>query len=92
MAILNEIVLEFDRRAASRDIGRLQNLRVMLKGLKHKPGNSVFRSANNEEWAFHVGGREELQFNIGVELLPKEQLRHGVAFSFETSRSMPSIE
>lgn len=45
----------------------------------------------DEKWAFHDGGRKELQFNIGVETLSngKEVFRFGVAISLEASRSLP---
>lgn len=35
-----------------------------------------------DSYAFHVGGRTELQFNIGLES-GDEDLRYGVAFSLE---------
>lgn len=38
-------------------------------------------------------GRSELQFNIGVEAGPHgNEIRHGVAFSFELSQSVPNID
>ncbi len=41
-------------------------------------------------WTFHIGGRTELQFNVGLEPLEgTDHLRHGVAFSFEPSRDYP---
>jgi hypothetical protein len=44
----------------------------------------------DKEYAFHDGGRTELQFNIGVEQWEGSRYyQHGVAFSFETSRSLP---
>jgi hypothetical protein len=46
-----------------------------------------------EDWAFHHGARTgyELQFNIGREdTFGGIELRHGVAFSFEASRTLPS--
>jgi hypothetical protein len=50
------------------------------------------RASVNEPdgWAFHTGGREELQFNIGIES-QYERFRFGVAFSLEPSRSFPTI-
>jgi hypothetical protein len=40
---------------------------------------------------FTLGGRSELQFNIGRDRTDN-MLRHGVAFSFETSRALPTID
>ena len=49
-----------------------------------------FRSQMVERYAFHDGGRTELQFNIGVEMRENERCwRHGVAFSFERSQTLP---
>jgi hypothetical protein len=47
----------------------------------------------HSRWAFHHGGRSELQFNIGLETISQlNQLRHGVAFSFELSQALPDID
>ncbi|MEZ6096884.1 MAG: hypothetical protein R3C03_22130 [Pirellulaceae bacterium] len=40
-------------------------------------------------YAIHDGGRSELQYNIGVD--DNGELRFGVAFSFETSRTVPDV-
>ena len=45
----------------------------------------------NPYWAFHHGGRTELQFNIGFDRSDGDELRHGVAFWFETSQTLPDI-
>jgi len=39
-----------------------------------------------------MDGRSELQFNIGVDDDEEKYVRHGVAFSLETGRNLPSIE
>src|SRR5262249_49364465 len=41
-------------------------------------------------WAYHWGGRTELQFNIGLD--EHHDFPHGVAFSFGESREYPSDE
>ncbi len=41
-----------------------------------------------EDWAFHYGGRSEIQYNIGFE---DEGFRFGLAFSLETSQTLPDI-
>ncbi|PVE25791.1 hypothetical protein DC522_03185 [Microvirga sp. KLBC 81] len=86
--------LELNRRAPSFRIGKLQELRTRLKSLKRRPGNTIFSHQTIfDEWAFHVGGRSELQFNIGIEgVHGQATIRYGVAFSFEPSRSLPSID
>lgn len=93
MPTLDEIVREVDRRSVARQFGTLQERRQRIHRLGRRPSLVPFRSANDEYWAFHIGGRTELQFNLGIEEgLPGGNLRYGVAFSFETSRSLPSID
>jgi hypothetical protein len=78
--------------ARSHSIGKLQALRKELKGLNTQPGTKIFNTQTIfKNWAFHYGGRTELQFNIGHENDTDGILRHGVAFSFELSRTLPSI-
>jgi len=78
---LHDIAAELNELARKHPIGELQAIR------ERRPGNPLFMvnsKATQEHWAFHWGGRTELQFNIGLD----EQLyfRHGVAFSFKDSR------
>jgi hypothetical protein len=88
------IVTELNRRSAGRPIGDLQRLRQQLKGHQRAAGSKLFsRQTTFKEYAFHHGGRSELQFNIGVEpICSSEWLRYGVAFSLEPSQSLPTIE
>jgi hypothetical protein len=88
---LISIVAEIERRAKTREIGRLQEIRRELKGHARLAANSIFtpQSIFDEDYAFHYGGRTELQFNIGFE---PRGFRHGVAFSFEPSRTVPEPE
>jgi hypothetical protein len=75
-------------------IGKLQNIRKRLKKLNRRPGDDIFSTQTTfENWAFHHGGRKELQFNIGyADSDRNDDLRHGVAFSFEPSQTLPSID
>ncbi len=88
------IAQELNKRAKMHPFGQLQSIRAKLKGLKHRPGTDIFSSQTiHEDWAFHNGGRSELQFNIGIEeTFGGTELRHGVAFSFEVSQTLPSID
>jgi len=90
---LRSIISEVNLRAKTHPIGMLQEIRKNLKGLKRLP-RTIFTSLTTfDEWAFHYGGRKELQFNIGIEYLEgADELRYGVAFSLETSQSLPSID
>ena len=83
---------DINSRAQSYRIGTLQQLRSDLHGLKRRPGRNIFSpQTTTAEWAFHHGGRSELQFNMGIDGSNRTMLRYGVAFSFETSRSLPTI-
>lgn len=83
-----------NRAAAKFEIGRLQELRTNLRALSRVASPTIFdRRTTHSGYAFHLGGRKELQFNIGVEDRDGQRvIRHGVAFSLELSQSLPSIE
>lgn len=83
--ILNKKSIDFQ-------IGNLQEIRKNIKNLKKKPGKKIFRKetiSNDEGWAFHYGGRNEIQFNIGIE---KDLFRYGLAFSLEPTQTLPNPE
>ena len=89
---LAAIVAEIEKRAQGREIGNLQEIRKSLKGLSRIAATSIFapKTTFGEEYAYHYGGRTELQFNVGVD--KPGTFRHGVAFSFEPSQSLPNPE
>jgi hypothetical protein len=91
MTITN-LAEQINRAAAAYRIGTPQQLRSRLHG-KRARTTKIFSSATvfeEDEYAFHDGGRQELQFNIGIEKRGQRRWwRHGVAFSFEASRSLP---
>jgi hypothetical protein len=83
---------ELNDASRSHPIGSLQEIRAKLHD-KRKAGQNIFSNQTIfKEWAFHHGGRSELQFNIGFDGTKGKELRSGIAFSFETSRSFPDIE
>jgi hypothetical protein len=89
------IAAELNARALSHPIGQLQNIRQKLKNLDRLPGTDIFRIGSKtvvSDWACHYGGRTELQFNIGKDGSGGAMLRHGVAFSFETTQALPTID
>src|SRR5207249_2288689 len=95
---LKTIAEQINGAAPDFQVGRLQWLRARLHGTRRRTGK-IFSPATifadgKDKYAFHDGGRTELQFNIGVELRDDQNwLRHGVAFSFERSRTLaePSV-
>lgn len=87
---LHTIAAGLNSRSRAHPIGALQETRAGLKGLSRKPGHNIFSAqTSNDDWAFHRGGRSELQFNIG-EMSDVRGFRFSVAFSFERSRTLPS--
>jgi len=85
---------EINRRSANRRIGCLQEIRKNLHSLTRLPARSIFAAQSIfDGYAFHWGGRTELQFNIGYEQ-PEDtpEIRYGVAFSLETSQTLPDIQ
>jgi hypothetical protein len=93
MPTISELAEELNNRSEGRPIGQLQRVRRELHGRDHVPTHLLFdKRTIFGSYAFHVGGRRELQFNIGFELVEgQECLRHGVAFSLELNRNLPDI-
>ncbi|HEY1562520.1 MAG TPA: hypothetical protein VGF71_16755 [Caulobacteraceae bacterium] len=83
-----------NERAAGHSIGKIQDIRARLKSHSRRAGSVIFSGQTTfPTYAFHHGGRPELQFNIGTEFAEdgSPELRHGVAFSLEPSRTLPNI-
>lgn len=89
--MIREIANRINDLAQSHKIGQLQDIRKKIKSFDRRPGSSIFADStisDEGEWAFHFGGRKELQFNIGIE---EEGFRYGVALSLESSQTLPDI-
>ncbi len=88
------IANRLNEMASGHLIGGLQDIRTHLKHFDRRPGKKIFSNQTIfERWAFHHGGRTELQFNIGyADGDNNDDLRHGVAFSFETGQTLPTID
>lgn len=87
------VARELNNRAHQFRIGTLADIRQRLTG-RRPTARSIFDTRTIfQTYAFHVGGRQELQFNIGTEGTPEvPELRFGVAFSLQTGRNLPTIE
>jgi hypothetical protein len=85
-----EIAETINNLSSGYNIGELQGIRKELKKLSRRPGTKIFSDSTISEdgWAFHHGGRAEIQFNIGFE---DEGLRYGLAFSLEASQTLPDV-
>lgn len=91
---IEEVAWELNRLSEGHPIGGLQALRERIRNRRTRT-NSIFSTASiskdpDDPYAFHDGGRKELQFNIGFEERNgRSILRYGVAFSLEPSRTLP---
>jgi hypothetical protein len=73
------------------DIATLQWLRKELRIGKTRSGSKIFhRDTISDRWAFHYGGRKEIQFNIGLDEFEdgSEAFRVGIGFSLEQSPTL----
>lgn len=93
MSDIASIAEELNQRAVGRPFGSIQSIRHRLKGIK-PPTRWPFTSQSiKDHYAFHLGGRTEIQFNVGFETINgKDRFRHGLAFSLEPSQTLPDIE
>ncbi len=96
MGLITDLAQKINDKAQEYRIGDLQLMRKQLKGMKQHPGTAIFSKQTvfddeKNRYAFHHGGRAELQFNIGVEDGPPQIVRHGLAFSLETSQTLKDI-
>jgi hypothetical protein len=92
--VILDIVKRVESVKSQYSVGALQEFRRISKGLQ-RTGKSLFSAASvKDEYAFHSGGRKELQLNIGFDTFEdgRPAIRSGFAFSFETSYYYPSIE
>jgi hypothetical protein len=91
---IQKIAESINRSAVGRPIGSLQTLRQQVHGTARVPTHSIFDSRTIfPDYAFHVGGRSEIQFNIGTEEVGNEaEIRYGLGFSLEPSQSLPDID
>jgi hypothetical protein len=92
---IRQIAEEINKRASTHAIGELQQIRRQLKSRSGSSCRTIFGPKTifeDKDYAFHHGGRSELQFNICVEDDDGKLIRHGVAFSLEIGRNLTSIE
>lgn len=92
---LRDILVELNRLTPGHAVSRLQEIRKELKPRSHHGKFPLFDPDADwvsDDYALHFGGRRELQYNVGFEALHGEQsFRWGVAFSLESSRSIPDV-
>ncbi|RKX23962.1 MAG: hypothetical protein DRP45_09285 [Candidatus Zixiibacteriota bacterium] len=90
MKSLHTIADEINGAANAYRVGEFQAIRQKIHGLSRPKTRQIFTAqTTHDEWAFHSGGRKEVQFNIGFEGDANEYLRYGLAFSLEPSHTLP---
>ena len=91
---IRELATDLNRHSVDFEIGNLQKIRVCLRGLQRPPCPGIFYCKTiRDGYAFHAGGRKELQFNIGEEKRDDvEMIRYGVAFSLQLSPALPTLD
>ena len=94
MKTIREIAVALNLRANEYEVGRLQELRSEFTG-KQQMRRTIFdvpsKGVNEkEDWAYHYGGRSEVQYNIGIEHDP-DRFRFGLAFSLEPSQFVRDV-
>ncbi|MFX0200218.1 MAG: hypothetical protein ACFFCW_29210 [Candidatus Hodarchaeota archaeon] len=87
---IRDVAQKINELASNYEMGDFQLLRKQLKNLSRVgsyhlfAGNSIFEEG---AYAFHWGGRKEIQYNIEYEKDSK-LFRYGLAFSLESSPSL----
>lgn len=91
---IEEIAQNINEKAKDYKMRDFPQIRKRLHNLDRNPPSNIFTPNLTifEEYAFHHGGRKELQFNIGfIEEKEKEYFRYGLGFSLQTSRTLPDF-
>jgi len=91
---LLQVVTVVNERSLGRPFGGLPEWRKVHKGKKTLPGVPFYSGLDEgRDFVFHIGGLSELQFNLGFEDVGGvNTFRHGVAFSLQTTRELPTID
>jgi hypothetical protein len=85
---INEIADKINKLAKGRIFGSIQEVRYK-HGIQPRTWNPFAAFSIKDEYAFHAGGRKELQFNIGQDYVnDSDVFRFGVAFSLNEDRTL----
>ena len=84
---LKEILAILNDHAEPYDFGGLQYIRK-ARGRVQRPKSRHPFGSTDKDWAHHIGGRKELQFNIGKD---ENMFRWGIAISLQPSQSLPDV-
>ena len=82
---LASILMELNQPTHEFEFNRLQEIREQHERVKRRPTRFPFPRSTDKEWAHHVGGWQELQFNVASD---DGHLRWGVAISLQANKSL----
>lgn len=86
---LNQKAIEDNYRIA--ELPELRKIHLNKKQLPTKIFTNQTIFDDEHRYAFHHGGRDEMQFNVGEEAIDdKLRSRYGLCFSLEASQSLPN--
>ena len=92
---IGEVAIAINREACNYCIGNLQGIRKRLRVLGCQAGSDIFRltdAMRREGYAYHWGGRKELQFNIQfIEKHDGNYIEFGLAFSIVSIREFDAV-
>jgi hypothetical protein len=86
---IKDVAYRINSLASDYEIGKLQQLRKNLRGLRKIYSDNIFSDKSvkiHGEYAYHSGGIDEMQFNIGLE--SSGYFRYGLAFSLQATRNL----
>ena len=87
---IQEIAEKINDCSQKYNIGSLQQIRKKNKSLRKLHTLKIFSSSTIfNGYAFHDGGRTEIQYNIGFD--ENNLLRYGLAFSLEPGQTLPDV-
>ena len=86
---IKSIAQEINTASPAYRMHDFQTIRQQIHGLSHPKIREIFSSQTiHETYAYHSGGRKEIQFNIGLEGDDKKRLRYGLAFSIKRDQTL----
>ena len=87
---VDALAKQINEAAPGYEVGDLQRFRARVHRKRARTRKIFHKGTIFDHYAFHDGGRTELQYNIGLEEEDGDRWwRHGVAFSFERSQTLP---
>lgn len=88
---IKDVAENINKLSKNFEMSNFQSRRQVIHKLSRIPAHQIFSKRTifdkKDKYAFHYGGRSEIQYNIGYEEDSKV-FRYGLAFSLESSQSL----